>query len=235
MLLIDKPKGISSFRLVQIVRRVTGIKKVGHAGTLDPLASGLMIILVGREETKQADKFLKLDKAYQTTILLGESRTTGDMEGEIVNHVTIPNISQETIKKTLNSMVGDLALKVPIFSAIKQNGKRLYKIARKGHISKEVLNNVPRKIMTIKDIDLLNVRRVTKLIKNVPYDMYEVNVIFYVKSGVYIRSLSEEFGKRLNLPATTKELRRIQIDKYSIKNAQKVDEIESGKLNNIER
>jgi tRNA pseudouridine55 synthase len=222
MLLVDKPTGISSFGIVARVRRVTGIKKVGHAGTLDPLASGLMLILVGREETKQAGTLLGMDKTYETIVRIGEQRSTGDLEGEIVAHATITeDITRETVEKWLKTMVGTLNLPVPAYSAIKRDGQRLYAKARKGQEFE-----IPRRDMLVHGAHLRDVQEV-----QLEHGRgYELTVIFNVASGVYIRSLSEELGRLLGYPATTAGLRRTQIGQYFIDNAQSIDEIEKGVL-----
>ncbi len=238
MLLIDKPVGISSFGVVGAVRRTTGIKKVGHAGTLDPLASGLMLILVGREETKQAGTLLGLDKSYEATVRIGERRTTGDLEGDILEHVDMSGLDitrvtiENGLKHALKSMVDTLDLPVPAYSAIKRGGQRLYSKARKGQVF-----DLPVRAMKVYKAELLEVTQVTISGDDTTEsrDVLEVKVLFTVASGVYIRSLSEELGKRLvsakyqsGLPATTSALRRITIDKYSIKDAQTVDDVNNG-------
>jgi tRNA pseudouridine55 synthase len=228
MLLIDKPVDISSFGVVATVRRATGVKKVGHAGTLDPLASGLMLILIGRDETKRAGELLGLDKTYIATVRIGESRTTGDLEGEVLESKDMADVARVTIenglKQALKEMQGTLQLPVPAYSAIKQDGQRLYKKARKGQDI-----DLPIRDMHVYKAELLDVARVT-LNKQDNYDtrvVYDVRVMFYVKSGVYIRSLAEELGKRLGHPATLAALRRINIGKYTIENSQSLDSIKS--------
>ena len=129
--LINKPRGRSSFSIVAQVRRLSGIKKVGHAGTLDPEAEGLLIVLVGKDFTRQAEKYSKLDKTYQFTIRLGEYSTTDDEEGEkeavSIRKPTLPEIS-----KVIKDLTGEIIQKPPIYSAIKVDGQRAYKLARKG-------------------------------------------------------------------------------------------------------
>ncbi len=222
MLLIDKPIGISSFGVVAAVRRLTGVKKVGHAGTLDPLASGLMLILVGREETKKAEGLLGLDKSYETIIRIGEQRTTGDLEGTIVTCATInEQITRETIKAALKTMVGTLKLPVPAYSAIKREGQRLYAKARKGQVF-----DLPIREMVVNNAKLIDLKEVILWdSKSKCRRGYEASIIFDVASGVYIRSLAEELGKKLGYPATTAGLRRITVGEYSIKDAKILDEL----------
>ncbi len=221
MLLIDKPLGISSFKIVSIVRRITGVKKVGHAGTLDPLATGLMLILVGRDETKRASELLGLDKSYIATVRLGQKRSTGDLEGVILDSKDMSKVTRVTLqnglKQALKDMHGTLQLPVPAYSAIKQDGQRLYKKARKGQELTPPIRN-----MYVYKASLLNLTHVTLDNNEV---VYEAKIMFYVKSGVYVRSLAEELGDKLGYPATLSALRRISIGKYSIENAQILDNI----------
>ncbi|MFC1730675.1 tRNA pseudouridine(55) synthase TruB [candidate division KSB1 bacterium] len=208
IILIDKPKGITSFDVIRRLRKGLGKKKMGHAGTLDPLASGLMIIGVG-EGTKKLSEYIKLPKSYIAEILVGEKRSTGDMEGEVVEKKEVKGLEKTEVEKVLKEMVGVLHLKVPIYSAVKVGGKRLYKEVRKG---REV--SAPTRDMEIKNNQLLDIRK--------EGDYVVVEAQFDVESGVYIRSLAEEFGKRLGYPATVKELRRTQIGDFKIEDAEKI-------------
>ncbi len=206
ILLIDKPKGITSFDVIRQLRRKLGKKKMGHAGTLDPLASGLMIIGI-EGGTKKLNEYIKLSKSYIAEILVGEKRSTGDMEGEIIESAKVDSLSNEEVEEVLNGMVGELMLEVPAFSAIKVGGKRLYKEARKGN--KMVL---PIRSMKVEKAKLIDIRESD--------DSMIVEVQFDVESGVYIRSLAEEFGRRVGYPATIKELRRIRIGDFRIEDAE---------------
>lgn len=208
ILLIDKPKGISSFDVIRRLRKELNIRKIGHAGTLDPLASGLMVIGVGKG-TKKLNYYIKLDKTYQAEIILGEKRSTGDLDGEILDEVSVSNINEEKVKKVLSEMKGVLSLPVPIYSAIKQGGKALYKKARNGE---EV--DAPIKEMKVYSSKLIKVENKEKRV--------HVFVNFDVGSGTYIRSLAEEFGKRLGLPATLGNLRRTKVGGFDIKDARSV-------------
>ncbi|HEC32705.1 MAG TPA: tRNA pseudouridine(55) synthase TruB [Candidatus Kaiserbacteria bacterium] len=206
ILLIDKPKGITSFDVIRQLRRKLGKKKMGHAGTLDPLASGLMIIGI-EGGTKKLNEYIKLSKSYIAEILVGEKRSTGDMEGEIIESAKVDSLSNEEVEGVLKGMVGELMLEVPAFSAIKVGGKRLYKEARKGN--KMVL---PIRSMKVEKAKLIDIRESD--------DSMIVEVQFDVESGVYIRSLAEEFGRRVGYPATIKELRRIRIGDFRIEDAE---------------
>lgn len=208
ILLIDKPAQMSSFGVVARVRsrlsRMAGKKiKVGHAGTLDPFATGLLIILIGKA-CKRADQFLKLDKTYEVTAILGKKSTTGDPEGEIIETSnSIPK--KEKIEEVLESFKGEQMQTPPMYSAIKVDGQRAYKLARKGGEVKIE----PRKVR-INSIDL---------------DLYEYPVLRFtanVGSGTYIRSLVEDIGEELKVGAYTKELRRTSIDNYAIEDAEEL-------------
>lgn len=208
ILLIDKPKGISSFDVIRRLKKIKGKLKMGHAGTLDPLASGLMIIGV-EKGTKKLTDLIKLKKTYEAEIILGEKRTTGDLEGEIIEQIDIEKWEPENtkeVKSVLKTMVGILNLPVPVYSAIKKNGVPLYKKARKGEKI-----DIPIRKMEIINATLNEIKKVDKKVY--------VQVVFDVGSGTYIRSLAEELGKRLDLPATLGNLRRIKVGDFDVKDA----------------
>ncbi|OIP24955.1 tRNA pseudouridine(55) synthase TruB [bacterium CG2_30_37_16] len=203
--LIDKPAGRSSFSVVAEVRRKSGIKKVGHAGTLDPFATGLLIVLVGKEYTKKAGEFLKLDKTYEAEIDLSAFSSTGDPEGNLEQiECTVPN--KDNVTDTLSKFVGPSMQKPHQFSAVKIEGQRAYKLARAG---KEV--NLKQKPIEIYGIRL------------VEYDFPILKIETDVSSGTYIRVLAEDIGKALGCGGYLKALRRTKIDKYLICGAVKLD------------
>jgi tRNA pseudouridine55 synthase len=208
LLLIDKPKGITSFDVIRRLRRELNIKKMGHAGTLDPLASGLMLIGIG-EGTKKLNEYLKLPKSYEADILVGERRATGDMEGEVLEETTVESLDEHKVRNVLAGMLGPLELPVPRYSAIKQDGVRLYAKARKGE---EI--EVPVRTMEVSGIGFRGME--------VGGGRAIVKVRFDVASGVYIRSLAEEFGNRLGYPATIKELRRTKIGDFDVADARPI-------------
>lgn len=210
ILLIDKPKGITSFDVIRRLRRTLNIKKMGHAGTLDPLASGLMIIGINRG-TKKLNEYLKLPKVYEAQILLGKKTTTGDLEGDTIESKEVSKIDLSEIRKVIKGLKGKIVLPAPLYSAIKLKGEPLYKYARKGQIVKP-----PEKEMEIIEIKLKN------HFKEGAYHILDIEI--KVASGTYIRSIAEEIGRRLNFPATVKELRRTQIGKFKIKDAMQLAE-----------
>ena len=209
ILLVDKPVGITSFDVIRRLRKSLGVKKMGHAGTLDPLASGLMIIGIG-PGTKKLTEYIKLPKEYVTEILLGEQRSTGDMEGEILESADVPELDADTIRETLREMVGTLTLPVSAYSAIKKDGVPMYKRARRGDADIEL----PIREMEVTEAEYLGHECVD--------DMCIVSVRFAVGSGTYIRSLGEEFGKRLGYPAVLKSLRRTKVGEFDIVDAREV-------------
>lgn len=211
VLLVDKPKGISSFDVIRILRRDLGIKKMGHAGTLDPLASGLMLIGIGAG-TKKLHNLTGLSKTYYVEILLGKKTNTGDMEGEVLEQKEVPLIEVGDVILVLKQLVGVLQLPVPAYSAVKQGGVALYKKVRAG---KQV--TVPIRNMEVHAIRFCE------------YDSerHVVKIEMDVASGVYVRSVVEEFGRRLDVPATVLELRRTKIGSYDVADAKRLVEYES--------
>jgi len=219
ILLIDKPVGITSFDVIRSLRRQLGVKKMGHAGTLDPLASGLMIIGI-QAGTKRLSDYIKHDKEYIAEIFLGESRTTGDMEGEIVAEKSVEvEMLPETLEKVLLTMTGELTLPVSAYSAIKRDGVPMYKRARAAEKKGETIEDVPMRTMKIYEAELLSTEITTVNRGN----RQVVEVRFKVGSGTYIRSLAVEFGKRLGYPAVLKKLRRTRVGEFDIKDAQKLN------------
>jgi tRNA pseudouridine55 synthase len=212
ILLIDKPKGITSFDVIRRLRKKLNIKKMGHAGTLDPLASGLMIIGT-EEDTKKLNHYLKLSKVYYAEILLGKKTDTGDLEGKVIQETrVVEKLKKSDIEDILQSFVGKNFFKVPLYSAIKVNGKSLYKYARAG---KEP-PRIPEKEMEVRNISLLDAYQ--------SGDFFVIRIRVEVSSGTYIRVLGEEIGKKLSYPATLKELRRTQIGDFLIGEAEELED-----------
>jgi len=208
IILIDKPKGITSFGVIKLLREKTGIRKMGHAGTLDPLATGLLIIGVGKG-TKKLSELIKLPKTYEASILLGVKTDTADLEGKVLEDVKVEKVDIRNIKEIVKGLGGKLLLKVPAYSAVKVKGERLYKLARQG---KEV--DLPEKEMEITKAVF------KKLCKSGSHYILELKLD--VKSGTYIRSVAEEVGKRLGLPAALSDLRRTKVGKYKVEDAEKI-------------
>lgn len=215
-MLVDKPAGWTSFDVVAKIRNTleknyrekTGKRKkfkVGHAGTLDPFATGLLVILLG-DECKNAQNYLKLDKTYEFTAELGKTSTTGDPEGELTE-VNDNKPSSEEIEKALKKFTGEISQKPPAYSAIKVDGKRAYKLAREG---KEV--EIPARKVTINKLE------------RVDYEYPYLKCVCDVSSGTYIRTLVEDIGKELSTGAFCKELRRTKVGEWQIENAKTLED-----------
>jgi tRNA pseudouridine55 synthase len=217
ILLLDKPAGWTSFDVVAKLRgrrratfKANGITptkrqlRVGHAGTLDPFATGLLVILLG-DATKRSDEFLKQDKTYEATITLGVTSTTGDPEGEL-NPLSDARPTEEAVRTALESFVGIITQTPPAYSAIKINGQRAYKLARKGH---EV--EIPTRQVTIHSLELLN------------YAYPELRLRTHVSSGTYIRSLAQDIGAALGTGAYCSQLRRTAIGDFNVQDAATVE------------
>ena len=194
--------------------------KVGHAGTLDPLATGLMIIGVGKG-TKKLTELVKLDKEYIAEVRIGERRTTGDLEGDVVEELEASEISRAEIESAVISLIGTLCLPVSAYSAIKIDGKPMYKRAREAERKGETVTDVPMRNMVVYEAEVLHIQK-TEIEGKA---RMVVTVRFFVASGVYIRSLGEELGKRLGYPATLQNLRRTKVGKFCIEDAQNIDEL----------
>jgi tRNA pseudouridine55 synthase len=216
LLLIDKPTGITSHGVVNRIRKITGVKKVGHAGTLDPLATGLLIILVGREFTKQQPQFLKQDKRYETTARLGMTTDSYDSDGEITSETEwakVGKLNSSQLLQALEKLKGEITQTVPAFSAVKVKGQKLYQKARKGEID---LGKLPSRQVNIYQLDLLNFK------KDIAAQTVYLTLETKVSSGTYIRSLVHDLGQELGVGATVTALRRTQIGEFSIDQAIKL-------------
>lgn len=207
VLLIDKPAHMTSFGVVARIRRVlsqhVGKKvKVGHCGTLDPFATGLLILVTGTE-CKNAGTYTKLDKVYEATIHLGAVSTTGDPEGEIVVSKEQKVASKKDIEAVLRQFVGTITQTPPIFSAIKINGQRAYDLARKGQVVA-----MPSRHVTIHSLELMD------------YAWPNLTIRTHVSSGTYIRSLAVDIGTALGVGAYCVQLRRTRIGDWDVADAQ---------------
>ncbi len=215
LLLIDKPHGWTSFDVVNYVRKMVAAAegkkpkhtKVGHTGTLDPLATGLLVLLVGKEYTRRAGEFSKLDKTYDVTMKLGETSTTGDDEGE-KTAVSSTAPSEKAVLEALERFKGDIMQVPPVFSAMKVNGQRAYKLAREG---KEVV--LEARPVTIRSIELTKYAH--------PFVEFTADV----SSGTYIRSLVEDIGTALYTGAYMSALRRTRIGNFNLQDAHETNNL----------
>lgn len=200
LLVLDKPKGWTSHDAVERVRKVTRIQRIGHAGTLDPLATGVLVLLVG-PATRLAEFLLGHDKRYRATIRLGIRTDTDDAEGRILSERPV-EVSRESFEETLRSFVGEITQIPPAFSAIRQGGERLYEKARRG----ETVTPSPRRVR----IDALH------LVEwNPPWATIEVAC----SAGTYIRALARDIGEQLGCGAHLAELRRLASGPFTLADA----------------
>ena len=208
VLLVDKPSGPSSFDVIRFLRRETGIRKMGHAGTLDPLATGLMILGI-QSGTKKLTQYLKLPKTYIATIQLGIATTSGDTEGEIMREQNITTPPEEIlVQEVIKSLVGEHEIIPPVYSALKVNGKPLYVYARKNTCP----IFMPIKHMGVTDAQFIAYEKDIE-------GKCQITCELAVTSGTYIRSLAEMVGERLGVPATLSALRRTVIGSHTIEHA----------------
>lgn len=215
LIVFDKPKGITSHDLVYIVRKKLNIKKVGHTGTLDPMATGVLVICVG-EATKVSEYILSSDKEYFAGIKLGILTDSYDMDGNILEKEDV-KVFKEEILKALEKFTGNLTQVPPKYSAIKVNGKKLYEYAREG---KEVE-------VKSRNVEIYN----NELVDFNGKDEFTINVD--VSKGTYIRSLAYDIGKELNTNATLSSLRRIRTGEFRIEDAITVDEFKDMSIEEI--
>ena len=214
-ILIDKPSGITSFDVIFKMRKITGIKKIGHAGTLDPMASGLLILAIGREATREISKFVKLNKIYSAELTLGSVSDTYDKEGKIEKYSDIiPPV--DDVKEVLNSFIGKQKQVPPMFSAKKVGGKKLYELARQGI----EIERQPQ------DIEIFD-------IKLIEYCYPVIKIEVKCSSGTYIRSLAKDIGEKLKTGALLSGLVRTQIGEFNLKNAVKLGELNKENWNNF--
>jgi len=214
VLLLDKPRGWTSFDVVQIIRRLLRVKRVGHAGTLDPMATGLLIVCTGKK-TKEVANFVAKEKEYEAEILLGASTATFDGESAIVNIGTIEGITNSIIEAALNEFEGVQQQVPPMHSAVKVGGKRLYKYARKGKVVQ-------------RDSRTVEVLSITPLEIRIPF----VKLRIICSKGTYVRSLAHDFGRRLGSGAFLTGLRRTRIGQYELGRAMSIDDVATLAKNN---
>jgi len=204
---IDKPKGITSFGVVKKIRAWTRCKKVGHAGTLDPMATGVLLIVTGRA-TKSVSGLVGMEKEYTGIIELGIKTDTDDAEGRVVEKKEVPPFSRQTIEEVLRDFEGEIEQIPPMYSAIKVKGRPLYRIARKG----EVVERKPRKVV-IHSISLDE--------WNSPF----IKLTVRCSKGTYIRALARDVGNRLKTGGHLIFLRRTRIGDYRVEDSYQLEEI----------
>lgn len=210
---IFKPKGMSSFDAVRVVKKVAGTGKVGHTGTLDPEATGVLPICIGRA-TKIIDYIMDSEKVYEVTLKLGIRTTTYDLEGEVLEEIDPSHLTEEEILNSINSFKGEYSQIPPMYSALKQNGVRLYELARKGI-------EVERKGR------LINIHNLEDIKINNPYISMKVTC----SKGTYIRSLCYDIGEKLGVFATMTQLNRAKTSVFSQEKSININELTKENIN----
>jgi len=199
--LIDKPRGVTSFAMVRHVRRLLGMKKVGHAGTLDPFATGLLIICAGRPATRLIERFMSGRKEYRAILQLGVETETQDPEGKVVATASVPDLSEDGIRGCLQTFIGARMQAPPPFSAVKYKGKPLYYYARKGiEIKKE-----PR------EIEIFSL-----VLDGYDPESHQLEITMTCSRGTYVRVLARDIGRQIGCGAYLTELRRLGSGIFSV-------------------
>lgn len=208
IVIIDKPKGVTSHDVVGMMRKRFGTRRVGHTGTLDPMATGVLPICIGNA-CRAADMLIGSDKRYTAEFMLGKTTDTLDTEGRVTGEYDVA-VTEEQIRDAIGKFVGEILQIPPMYSAIKKDGKKLYELARKG----EEIEREARKI-TIFSIDIVNI--------NIPY----VEIDVTCSKGTYIRTLCDDIGKALGCGAVMTKLRRTATAGFSTDDAYTIEELDS--------
>jgi tRNA pseudouridine55 synthase len=216
-ILIDKPEGITSFDVVARLRRLTGEKRIGHAGTLDPFATGLLLVAVSRECTRELQKFVGLDKTYEATFVLGARSSTDDIKGEISEPVSTTHLTKKQIEEALKSFTGPIKQVPPTYAAIKVQGKKLYELARAGTPTLVEPRNVT--IYSIESLSTLSA-------------FSTLSLRIHCSSGTYIRSIARDLGNLLGVGGYVSELRRTSIGPFKIEEAFTFDQLDPSNIEN---
>lgn len=214
--IVDKPAGMTSHDVVHQIRKLANTKKVGHAGTLDPDATGVLVVGLGKA-TRLLTFIVADNKTYQATIRLGQSRTTDDAQGEIIETKNCKKITEEAISKELDKFVGDIQQIPSSVSAIKVDGKRAYDLVRQG----EKVELAPRSVH-ISAIDVHEIKKIDEFI--------DVAITVHCSSGTYIRAIARDLGNSLQVGGHLTNLRRTQSGQWSITNANKLTDLKPGSL-----
>ena len=210
IIVVNKPSGMTSHDVVSRVRRKLNMRRVGHAGTLDPLATGVLIMLLGKS-TKLFDRFVAFDKAYAATLKLGTQTTSADITGEVIGQKPFDHVSQIEVENVLKDFMGESQQMPPMVSAVKYKGERLYKLARKGII----VERPSRKIR----IDVL---------KLIDFDLPQVRFYLECSKGTYVRTLAEDVGAKLGCGACITQIERTRVGDFRLEDAVKLEDLNEG-------
>jgi tRNA pseudouridine55 synthase len=216
ILIVNKPSGMTSFDVVDFVRRRLRIKKVGHTGTLDPLASGVLILLLGRA-TKFFKSFERMDKEYVAKIRLGIETDTGDSDGKILREASYEHVTEEMVKKVFGEFSGEIYQIPPMVSAIRSGGKRLYELARRGI----EIKRQPRKV------------RIEEL-KLIRFSSGEIEFYLRCSKGTYVRVLAQDIGRRLGCFGHICQIERTAVGPFRIEEAISLEKIDASHIRHIQ-
>jgi tRNA pseudouridine55 synthase len=209
ILLVDKPQGITSHDVVSKIRRIYHMKKVGHAGTLDPMATGLLLILIGKA-TKVSQYLISLSKEYTGTVRLGQITDSQDADGELIEERPVPELAEDRIKAEMKTFLGDQYQTPPMFSAKKINGQKLYKLARQG----KTVEREPR-VIHISRFDLTD------------FSPPEISFAVGTSKGAYVRTIAHDLGEKLGCGGHLNVLRRTGVGQFRVEKATTLDELEA--------
>ena len=208
VLLVNKPSGMTSHDVVDAVRKRFNMRKVGHAGTLDPMATGLLIILLGKA-TKLSNRFSGMDKAYESRLTLGARTDSADSMGNVIETRPIGNISEDDVKNAFSQFLGEIEQVPPMVSAIRHKGKRLYELARKGIVVER-----PKRKVKIYSLDIQKI------------DIPNIDFVVSCSKGTYIRTLCEDIGDALGCGGHQSRLHRIRIGDLTVDMARNLEDID---------
>ena len=216
IVVVNKPGGMTSHHVVDRVRRIFRMRRIGHAGTLDPMATGVLIILVGRG-TKLFERFMKFDKAYCATLILGRTTTSADIQGQVLEEKPYDDVTQDKIREVFDSFLGEGQQVPPMVSAVKINGKRLYQLARKG-------------IQVKRDPRAIRIDRIELSRCDLPY----VDFFLECSKGTYVRKFAEDAGNALGCGACICRIERTRVGPYSIDQALSLDHLQESDVKSFE-
>ena len=216
ILVVDKPMDWTSYDVVNCIKRRFNVEKIGHCGTLDPIATGLLVILLGKG-TKLQDQFMGQDKVYAATMRLGVETDSEDRTGQVIATADCSAVTEATIRETAQSFIGPQLQTPPMVSAIKLHGQPLYKLARKG----QTVERQPREI-TIHSFDVTRVA------------LPDVDFTVRCTKGTYVRTICADFGRKLGCGAHMLELRRLQSGSFNLDNAVTIDQIKAWELPDLQ-
>jgi len=207
IIVIDKPEGMTSHDVVSHVRRVIRMRRVGHAGTLDPMATGVLVILLGRA-TKLFNQFVTFDKSYRATLILGTKTTTADTQGKVIQQLPYQYVTESQVKNVFQQFLGETQQVPPMVSAIKVGGQRLYKLARQGI----EVERAPRKI------------RISEL-NCIDFALPKVTFSLNCSKGTYVRKLAEDVGDVLGCGACICKIQRTKVGPFAVEQAVKLENV----------